>query len=101
MVSRFVHLPLSPGKTQVFLEAYRDFAPKILHQSGCMGLELYKNQDVQEGFVLLTRWATMAEMEAYRHSDAFLEAWGKIRLLLGGRADSYTLRMYMRGTDGE
>ena len=57
---------------------YRERLHRADEAAGCLGIEILRNVDRPEEFVVISRWTARAAYEAYRRGPLFREAHRRI-----------------------
>ena len=71
------------GNADAIAGQYRQRLRAVDEQPGFLGLEILRGQDRAEEFLVLMRWSDREAFEAYRRSEAFKRAHGRIAALSG------------------
>src|SRR5690349_18325744 len=73
-----VHLAIlittQAGKRQQQIDAFRQLAPVVRAEAGCLQYDLHEVTTNVDRFVLLEKWASSAALEAHDKSEHMLEA---------------------------
>lgn len=96
MVQRFVRLEIDPAKTAAFMAIFEAVKEKVRHFEGCRGLWLYNDVGSPSVFYTISLWDSDAALEAYRHSELFLDNWAQMRELFAGKATAYTMELLQK-----
>ena len=78
MILEVAQLNILPGKSQEFQRAFEQAQKIIASSPGYISHELLRSIEVQDQFILLVRWQTLADHEeGFRRSAPYLE-WKKL-----------------------
>jgi heme-degrading monooxygenase HmoA len=80
-----MHYDVLPGKEAQFKQGFVDVVAALAKMSGHVGSHLYENTLEPGTFLILSRWKTMADFQAFIRSDEFKRVtdWGKAEILRG------------------
>lgn len=62
------------GKANEEVQAFQALVEKVLAEKGCIQYELTQSVHDENQFVLLERWASMADLEAHLQTSHMIEA---------------------------
>lgn len=71
------------GNADAIAEQYQQRIRAVDEQPGFLGLEILRGQEQPEEFLVLMRWRDRDAFEAYRRSEAFKRAHGRIFAVSG------------------
>lgn len=81
MFVRIVRMSFDPLKIEEFLQNFHDNKNQIRNFEGCTFLELYRDKKHTNIFFTYSYWNAEKDLENYRNSIFFKDAWGKISVL--------------------
>lgn len=80
MIIETAHMTVLPGSEGDFRRALDEAAPLVLESPGCQGLTVQRGIERPQTYLLLIRWASLADhVDGFRNSPQFIQ-W---RQLLG------------------
>ena len=91
MIHRIVQLRFRAEATADFTAIYEESNDRIRAFPGCLHLELWRDRDDPRRFFTYSRWASDADLEAYRASDLFRQTWARTKVLFSDRPLAYSL----------
>jgi quinol monooxygenase YgiN len=91
MIKRLVKLTFRADKTDEFIQIFEESKQKILAREGCLHVELLRGIAPETVFFTFSIWESEAALDAYRHSDLFVETWAKTKALFSERAEAWSL----------
>ena len=91
MLIRIVRMDFDPQKVEDFLALFETVKGKIATFPGCNHLELCKDASSDHVYYTFSKWDSEDDLEAYRHSDLFIDTWAKTKVLFGGKPLAYSL----------
>jgi heme-degrading monooxygenase HmoA len=75
---------VTSGNADAVAAQYRNRSRLAEEMPGCLGVEVLRDLERPEEFLVYTRWTERAAYESYRKAQAFREAHGRIREIPGG-----------------
>lgn len=72
------------GNADGLADQYRSRSRVVEAQPGFLGIEILRNLERPDEFVVYTRWQSKKEFEQYRHSPAYRAAHVRIGHIPGG-----------------
>ena len=86
-IVRLIHIKIDPAESETALQVWKkECAPLMIQQKGCISEKLLRCRDAHE-FISYSEWATEADIEAYRDSEAHKEIVRHARSLKGSKAE--------------
>ena len=83
---RLIHITIDPSETENALQVWKkECAPLMITQKGCISEKLLRCREAHE-LISYSEWATEADIESYRNSDAHKEIVRHARGLKGAKA---------------
>lgn len=79
-LSVVVLIEVIPGKREDQINAFKEVEPLILAEEGCIQYELKADQDNENRFVMIERWASADALAAHAVSTHMVEAGKKNHL---------------------
>ncbi|WP_300457770.1 antibiotic biosynthesis monooxygenase [Desulfobacula sp.] len=76
-------LNVKPKKRKEFIQTICDLMVPFRKINGCINLHCYQSIEDQSSFILISKWKTQADMDAYMKSDEFEVLQGAKTLLKG------------------
>jgi quinol monooxygenase YgiN len=80
-----------PEAVPEFLEIWKTSRTKIRAQPGCQEARLYQDHANPNIYYTFSRWATAADLEAYRKSGLFGDVWPRTKALFAHQAEAHSL----------
>lgn len=91
MIAVMSRIRVCQGDSEALADQYRQRSRLVEQQPGCLGVEILRNRNDPDEFVVYTRWHTEADYQNYRRSSAYRHAHQRISDIPGGlRIDSET-----------
>jgi heme-degrading monooxygenase HmoA len=85
-IIRLIHITIDPSEIETALQVWKkECAPLMIQQKGCISEKLLRCREVHE-LISYSEWASEADIEAYRNSDAHKEIVQHARSLRGSKA---------------
>ena len=88
---RFVRMTFQPEKVAEFLVIFEASKAKIRAMPGCTHLELLRDLDQPNVFVTHSHWHNADALNAYRHSQLFIETWAKTKVLFAEKPLAFSV----------
>jgi heme-degrading monooxygenase HmoA len=86
-IIRLIHITIDPSEIETALQVWKkECAPLMIQQKGCISEKLLRCREVHE-LISYSEWASEADIEAYRNSDAHKEIVQHARSLRGSKAE--------------
>ncbi len=86
-IIRLIHITIDPSETENALQVWKkECAPLMIQQKGCISEKLLRCREAHE-LISYSEWATEADIELYRNSDAHKEIVKHARSLKGSKAE--------------
>jgi heme-degrading monooxygenase HmoA len=83
---RLIHITIDPSETENALHIWKkECAPLMIKQKGCISEKLLRCREAHE-LISYSEWATEADIDMYRNSDAHKEIVRHARGLKGSKA---------------
>jgi heme-degrading monooxygenase HmoA len=83
---RLIHIKIDSSEIEAALEVWKkDCAPLMIQQKGCISEKLLRCRDAHE-LISYSEWASEADIEAYKNSDAHKTIVAHARKLKGAQA---------------
>ncbi len=79
-LSVVVLIEVIPGQREAQIDAFKKIEPLVLAESGCLQYELKADQDDENQFVIIERWASAEALAAHAVSTHMAEAGTKNHL---------------------
>jgi heme-degrading monooxygenase HmoA len=85
-IIRLIHITIDPSEIENALQIWKkECAPLMIKQKGCISEKLLRCREAHE-LISYSEWATEADIELYRDSDAHKEIVQHARSLKGSKA---------------
>lgn len=84
MIVVMSRIRVSSGDPDALAEQYRNRLRVAEDYPGCLGIEILRNNDSSDEFVVYSRWRDRDSYDAYRQSAAYREAHSRIAKIPGG-----------------
>jgi heme-degrading monooxygenase HmoA len=85
-IIRLIHITIDPSEVEHAMQVWKtECAPLMIQQKGCISEKLLRCRGAHE-FISYSEWATEADIELYRNSDAHKEIVRHARGLKGSKA---------------
>ncbi len=85
-IIRLIHITIDPSEIETALQVWKkECAPLMIQQKGCISEKLLRCREAHE-LISYSEWASEADIEAYRNSDAHKEIVQHARSLRGSKA---------------
>jgi heme-degrading monooxygenase HmoA len=85
-IIRLIHITIDPSEVENALQVWKkECAPLMIQQKGCISEKLLRCREAHE-LISYSEWATEADIELYRSSDAHKEIVRHARRLKGSKA---------------
>lgn len=86
-IIRLIHITIDSSEIQNALQIWKkECAPLMIQQKGCISEKLLRCREAHE-LISYSEWATEADIELYRDSDAHKEIVQHARSLKGSKAE--------------
>ncbi len=86
-IVRLIHIKLDPSDIEAALKVWKqECAPLMITQKGCLSEKLLRCRDAHE-LISYSEWATEADIEQYKNSDAHKEIVRHARTLKSTKAE--------------
>ena len=79
-ISVVVLIEVIPGQREAQINAFKKVEPLVLGEEGCIQYELKADQDNENRFVMIERWASADALAAHAVSTHIIEAGKKNHL---------------------
>ena len=93
MLIRIVRLTLHPERVADFRDHFRQVAPLIRQQPGCAHLELWRDADYPSVMITHSHWQHDDDLQAYRQSDLFRDAWQAVKPMFAARPQAFSAQV--------
>lgn len=87
MISIIAKIPLQDGKKEAFTEAFKEMAKSVATEEGNLLYSLNFSANDPNTAVIMERYKDQDALATHSQSDHYKAFGGKIRDLVGGRAD--------------
>ena len=87
-------MSFQPEKVADFLMIFEASKAKIRAMPGCQHLELLRDLDQPHIFVTHSHWDNADALNAYRHSDLFIETWAKTKVLFAEKPLAFSVERF-------
>jgi heme-degrading monooxygenase HmoA len=85
-IIRLIHISIDPSEIEKALQVWKkECAPLMIQQQGCISEKLLRCRETHE-LISYSEWATQADIDLYRASDAHKEIVRHARNLKGSKA---------------
>jgi heme-degrading monooxygenase HmoA len=81
MIKRIVKMSFRDEELETFKIIFEESKNKIQNFPGCISVELLQDIQNKNVFFTLSFWDDAADLEAYRHSELFLNTWSRTKIL--------------------
>ncbi len=78
-----------------FLELFENTKLQIRNFKGCSHLELLKDINHSNIFFTYSYWEDESDLDEYRHSDLFLDVWGRTKKLFSDKPLAFSLKKFI------
>lgn len=92
MIKRFVKMTFKPEFVTEFTTLFNSKKEFIAAVEGCTHLELLQDTSNPNVFFTYSRWKDESYIEAYRHSDLFIDVWAKTKILFDAKPEAWSLK---------
>ena len=99
MLIRIVRLTLAPNRVSDFRDHFRKVAPVIREQPGCVHLELWRDADYPNVMITHSHWQHDDDLQAYRESDVFRNAWRTVKPMFAARPQAFSAQAVAPSSD--
>lgn len=73
-VNLLVFIEVMPGKRSEQIEAYNKLKPLVLAEPGCLRYELLSDDNDENKFILIEKWASQESLDAHDNSEHMIAA---------------------------
>jgi len=91
MFTRIVKMNFNAEEIPAFLSNFEKVKSKIRSFPGCTHLKLLRDKNNDTIFFTYSRWNTVDDLEAYRHSDLFKGVWAETKPKFKERAQAWSV----------
>lgn len=91
MLVRMVKMTFAPEKLDIFMEIFRQSAPKIRQFTGCSGLELLRHNKFRNILYTYSWWESESDLDLYRNSELFEMTWKATKVLFSAPAEAWSM----------
>jgi quinol monooxygenase YgiN len=91
MITRIVRMRFRPEAVDTFMSIWQESRQHIRARQGCLEANLYKDHGQDHVFYTLSRWASPADLEAYRKSELFGQVWPRTKALFASPPEAHSL----------
>ncbi len=92
MIKRIVMMEVLPEQEAVFINIFDNVKQQIRKQSGCCGLEVLRSAAKNRVNIwTISLWESEADLNNYRSSDLFEQAWAAVKPLFSAKTKAWTL----------
>lgn len=91
MIIRIVKMTFEPSGVDAFVQIFAGAQKHIEAFKGCRGVDLTRDVLQPNVFLTISMWETLADLDAYRHSELFKTTWAKTKLLFVERPDAWSV----------
>lgn len=74
-----------------FLTLFESKKKAIRAFPGCEHLELWRTTDSGNIFMTYSHWRSAEDLDAYRHSELFINTWTQTKVLFADRPEAWSL----------
>ena len=93
MIKRIVKLTFHPKNVPAFQQIFEESKHKIRARQGCHHLELWRGTSDPNVFFTYSFWTSEDDLNAYRHSDLFVETWAKTKVLFSDKPSAWSVEV--------
>lgn len=79
-----VEATFAQGKTEEAISAFQNTADGVRRMAGCLGYEIYRAPAEGDAAVIVQKWESMADFDAYRSSADFAAMGAQLKPLMAG-----------------
>ncbi|MDZ7889932.1 MAG: putative quinol monooxygenase [Pseudomonas sp.] len=73
-VNLLVHIEVMQGKASEQIEVYKRLKPLVLAEPGCIQYQLLSDEENENKFILIEKWASQAALDAHDITEHMLTA---------------------------
>lgn len=92
MIKRFVKMTFKPELVEEFISIFNSKKELIAAVEGCTHVELLRDVQNPNVFFTYSLWQNETFIEAYRHSDLFINVWAKTKVLFDAKPEVWSLK---------
>lgn len=81
MITRVVRLSFHPQHVEDFAAVFTESRALIRGFEGCKGVRLLRDVGSPTVFFTISKWASEAHLNRYRHSELFRSTWARTKVL--------------------
>lgn len=90
MIRRIVKMTFQEERVEEFLQLFNTYKQAIRHQPGCQHLELWQDEDHPHIFYTYSLWDSVADLNAYRHSETFAKVWPATKAFFSAKPSAFS-----------
>jgi quinol monooxygenase YgiN len=98
-LTRMVRMHFLPEGVESFLVIWRESRSHIRMQPGCLEVRLFVDPTDATVYYTLSRWASLGDLNAYRHSELFGRVWPRTKALFASAATTFSLAPVLDGAE--
>ncbi len=83
-----VEATFAQGKTDDAISAFQNTADSVRRMAGCLGYDIYRAPAQGDAAVIVQKWASLADFEAYRSSPDFASVGAQLKPLMAGAPET-------------
>ena len=92
MIVRIVKLSISKNHKKDFIKLFNENKSLILNFSGCIKVELLKDEFNEHIFFTYSHWKNNQSLEDYRNSSTFNGIWKKTKSYFCDKPEAWSLK---------
>lgn len=77
----FIEIGIKKYKTDEFLDNLRTFSKRFIHDSGCLGYNIYRDYHDPFSYKMVGEWETFEAMQHHFQTPSFKVLMGAIKVL--------------------
>jgi quinol monooxygenase YgiN len=92
VITRIVRMEFQQAHAEDFLDHFRSVAPRIRAFPGVRHLELHRDAAQPNIFYTYSLWDGESDLESYRQSELFRNAWRQAKSWFSGKPHAFSMR---------
>jgi len=90
-ILRIVRLTFKKEHVNDFKLLFEKIRPQIESFEGCLELQIFRDNELENVFYTLSRWLSATHLEKYRNSDLFKTTWENVSRWFDDKPKGFTL----------
>ncbi len=99
MLHRIVRMVFTEESKERFIQIFYQKQAFIQAMPGCISVDLMNDERDVHAMATYSLWNSEEDLEAYRHSDLFIETWKEVKPLFSEKAKAWSYTKHLPHED--